>query len=250
MKKLQNETVSGKWIPDVDDKRYRERVRLRGYTGPANILMSGDGSLTRRMFPSWSKQDHLDAARYHAYAADRDATWHGQEMADAYEKYGESGPLISGVGQDHFPEEVKNSLRFLAQRGSAHTSAAYAHWKAAGKRTRYDASLLGVDDPSYSYSKPPRRNSRSRRNARRSMTYGVLPSYDEFTDAFYEVVEGSRFSFGNDPRVGTDSLSAKELWAELQRAVNEYETNNDDDEADAAGSWASDVLGVLGFEWI
>ena len=33
----------------------------------------------------------------------------------ANEKYGTRGPLISAIGQDHFPEEIKDELRSLAR---------------------------------------------------------------------------------------------------------------------------------------
>lgn len=39
-----------------------------------------------------------------------------EEVAQfAYETYGEKGPLISGVLQDHFPQNIKDRLRFLNQ---------------------------------------------------------------------------------------------------------------------------------------
>lgn len=36
----------------------------------------------------------------------------------AYEKYGKQGPIISVIGQDHFPEDVKEELRSLARETS------------------------------------------------------------------------------------------------------------------------------------
>ena len=101
------------------------------------------------------------------------------------------------------------------------------------------------------------------------MTYGILPSREEFEEAFAKVVGRDahretvlgaglahtvrgdpRFHFANDPRVGTCELTCSELWGELEKAQldwgNPGGTTCDDD----AGQWCSDVLGVLGFEWI
>ena len=37
----------------------------------------------------------------------------------AYAQYGNKGPYISAIGQDHFPEDVKEELRSLAREVSA-----------------------------------------------------------------------------------------------------------------------------------
>lgn len=92
--------------------------------------------------------------------------------------------------------------------------------------------------------------------ARRSMTYGVMPSLEEFDAACAEPdddcgpdaptsVADRGFSFGNDKRIGNDILSPSELWTELTRAKAEYDAGDE-----AAGDWCSTVLGCLGFEWI
>jgi hypothetical protein len=81
-----------------------------------------------------------------------------------------------------------------------------------------------------------------------SMTYGEMPTQEDFDEAFSraEDEEGrTGFSFGNDPRVGTCELDATELWAELQKAREEYEEGDDE-----AGDWCSSVLSTLGFEWV
>lgn len=88
--------------------------------------------------------------------------------------------------------------------------------------------------------------------ARRSMTYGVMPSLEEFDAACAEPddecgksVDDLGFSFGNDPRIGTDTLTGAELWNELRKAHGEWEAGDE-----KAGDWCSCVLGCLGFEWI
>lgn len=88
--------------------------------------------------------------------------------------------------------------------------------------------------------------------ARRSMTYGVMPTREEFDAACAEPdedcgksVDDLGFSFGNDPRIGTDILTTSELWGGAPRARGEWEAGDE-----MAGDWCSAVLGCLGFEWV
>ena len=97
----------------------------------------------------------------------------------------------------------------------------------------------------------------------RSVSYGTLPSRDLFSVLFANECPDGRFSFGNDPYVGTDSLTESQLWRELQAQFATWEAGEhaahcpgdgscrgDGCPCEDAGSWCSDVLGVLGFEWI
>ena len=88
--------------------------------------------------------------------------------------------------------------------------------------------------------------------ARRSMTYGVMPSLEDFDAACAEPdeecgksVDDLGFAFGNDERIGTDTLTGTELWNELQKAQAEFEAGDE-----KAGDWCSAVLGCFGFEWV
>lgn len=40
---------------------------------------------------------------------------HRDKLNAALNEYGNHGPLVSGVGRDHFPEDVKEELRSLAR---------------------------------------------------------------------------------------------------------------------------------------
>lgn len=102
---------------------------------------------------------------------------------------------------------------------------------------------------------------------RHSMTYGVMPEFEAFQDAFYEKV-GYHYYFGNDPIVGTDSLTYIQLWALLNKIAclqwaegSDYHQQYskeakpcriplDGYDAKELLQWASDVLGTLGFEWV
>lgn len=99
--------------------------------------------------------------------------------------------------------------------------------------------------------------------AHTSMTYGVLPTREQFDEAFDRECPEGTFSFGNDERFGNDEVSERALWNELTVALGEFEDGEHNDECggdgqhcngecpgDRAGSWCSAVLGVLGFEWI
>ena len=61
----------------------------------------------------------------------------GSDIVDgALLTYGDYGPLVSGVVRSHFPEEVRDALRWLAHRATRERDRARTHWKAAGKRKR------------------------------------------------------------------------------------------------------------------
>ncbi len=94
-------------------------------------------------------------------------------------------------------------------------------------------------------------------------SYGVMPDRDLFDRAFDARCPEGTFSFGNDPYVGNDALSASQLWRELEAQHATWEAGEhaphcpgdgscrgDGCPSEDAGSWCSDVLGILGFEWI
>lgn len=92
-----------------------------------------------------------------------------------------------------------------------------------------------------------------------TLTYGEMPSEDEFMQA-WDILEQSgglrngKFQFGNDPRVGNAEFSSYELWEELSQAHTEWESQTSDDlsetDPEETGMWISNVLSILGFEWI
>jgi hypothetical protein len=89
-----------------------------------------------------------------------------------------------------------------------------------------------------------------------TMTFGQMPTEEQFNQAWSNhfgqhinhIAEDSGrdlFSFGNDKRVGTDELTQSQVWAEINKAHEEYEQGDD-----AAGAWVSAVLFSLGIEWV
>ncbi len=82
---------------------------------------------------------------------------------------------------------------------------------------------------------------------RMRLTYGVLPSKEEYEKAFDAIMADSAsklFSFGNCSRMGTTSVTSEELWNELDMATGESEST------EASLDWASCVLYVLEIEWV
>jgi hypothetical protein len=99
--------------------------------------------------------------------------------------------------------------------------------------------------------------------AHTSMSYGILPTQNDFERAFAAFCPEGGFEFGNDPYVGFDTLSESQLWRELNAQLATWEEaehaehcegdgscNGDGRPCEDAGSWCSCVLGILGFEWI
>jgi len=80
------------------------------------------------------------------------------------------------------------------------------------------------------------------------MTYGVMPTLEEFERAFDEKCPSGMFTVRNCKRVGNENYTCFGLWTEVQTAVLEWGLNEESSEA--AGNWASAILASLGFEWV
>ena len=92
-----------------------------------------------------------------------------------------------------------------------------------------------------------------------TLTYGEMPSREQFDEAWDIAIEenpearSSTFGFGNDKRLGNCQLTNNELWDEILKAHDEYNTLlNGDTEQDpeVVGDWLSTVLSCLGIEWV
>jgi len=85
-----------------------------------------------------------------------------------------------------------------------------------------------------------------------SMTYGTLPTQDEFLRAFANEVEGTRYRIRaglSDRRIIDDGdYTSAELWVEVQKLT--YRWLHGQPFAEQAGNLASAILETLGFEWI
>lgn len=76
---------------------------------------------------STSKSEHAQKANFFADLASKmDAEWNATANL-AVEAYGDQGSLISGVYRDHFPDDVKQRLRFLNSGKNLAADAARLH---------------------------------------------------------------------------------------------------------------------------
>lgn len=81
---------------------------------------------------------------------------------------------------------------------------------------------------------------------RRSMTYGVMPEFEEFEAAFNEAVEGGTFSI----RSGLTRLALHGEW-ECRPLYDKVKSCADDpDTAESVLDECSSVMCILGFEWV
>lgn len=102
----------------------------------------------------------LAAARYLFEQACRASRMHDAETKAALQRYGEHGPQISGCVRAHFPEEVKNRLRGLAQAVTHRSDAAYAARPPRVRFTtmRHLAQSVATRDGAGFYGPQPYRN--------------------------------------------------------------------------------------------
>ena len=85
---------------------------------------------------------------------------------------------------------------------------------------------------------------------RQSMTYGTVPAFEAFSEAFHqECPHGSyRITHGlSQPSYAPDAGEYDDvaLYQEIERLTRRWEAGNED-----AGNWASSILETLGFEWV
>ncbi len=113
---------------------YQTRERVPQWSVP--VSPAHVPRLLRRRLPHFTKAQHEAHARQHAAAATVAEQRYLALGSAALGEYGTQGPLIAGVLREHFPEPVKDELRRLAHAQSEERDVAWAHWRAAGRRTR------------------------------------------------------------------------------------------------------------------
>ena len=99
----------------LGDDIYVKQAHMRGWNGTVSMLR--EPKVAIRYAHEWgiptSKSDHAQKADFfNDLAKKMEHEWHA--VVDlAVDAYGNSGSLISGVYRDHFPDDVKQRLRFL-----------------------------------------------------------------------------------------------------------------------------------------
>ena len=96
------------------------------------------------------------------------------------------------------------------------------------------------DDKEADYVSMPSRSSKT--GKMKSMTWGTMPTYEEFVDAFDEEVDRATYRITNDP-TGYDGEYNP---AKLYDMVEKLKDSKDEKEQDLASS----IMQTLGFEWI
>jgi hypothetical protein len=81
---------------------------------------------------------------------------------------------------------------------------------------------------------------------RQQLTYGVLPSYEDFEEAFDAEVPNSTYQIRNDRGGADGDYTARQLYSLVKEQTELFNEDGDDE----AGDFASAVLSTLGYEWI
>jgi hypothetical protein len=118
---------------------YNTAQKMRGYNGPISPLTadySTGGRMLRDRTSGMTKDEHMAAGDQHAQQSGALRAAHGGAVDTAMRglQGRDPGPLISGIVSDKFSASDKGKLRDLAVGSGKHTSAAFAHYAAAGMR--------------------------------------------------------------------------------------------------------------------
>ena len=143
--------INSTWTEDRDMSgayRYPYRITFQPcYKWTRQITILDEPRLFR-MFPqfaTWTKEDHVREATHAARAADHLLKAYYAMVQDAEKAYGSHGPLISGIVRDHYPTEVKDTLRETISRASRERDRGWAHWRAAGRTLGTWRRLIGTE---------------------------------------------------------------------------------------------------------
>ena len=91
----------------------------------------------RQAHPEYEKKDHMEASAAHHSEMKRHDESHRALSKEAATKYGRPVGHTSGGVAENFPKEVNDKLRHHAHSSSDHSSLAFGHYQASGKRGSY-----------------------------------------------------------------------------------------------------------------
>jgi hypothetical protein len=113
----------------LGDPMYGRRVKMPKWNGPVTMLQEPKVAL--RYAGSWgiptSKAAHRQRSEYFARLYGEYDETKSDLVNYACDTYGDHGPLVSGVVHDHFPEYVKDRLRFLSRASNEISDAQRLH---------------------------------------------------------------------------------------------------------------------------
>ena len=100
-----------------DDDNYVRPIKLRGYNGDVDMLREPKVAVRRAL--QWNIETSKHAHALRSQLLDEVARAMEEEyqhvVSQALKRYGDGdGHIISGIIRNHFPDGVKNRLRFLA----------------------------------------------------------------------------------------------------------------------------------------
>lgn len=84
----------------------------------------------------------------------------------------------------------------------------------------------------------------------KTLTYGILPTREEFETIYEQELGNDTMCFCNDKRLGFQELTWSQVWEELVKAHQERETEKDETKWEAIGDWMSSVLYNIEIEWV
>ncbi len=142
-------TPSGKPVLEPDQGPYLERFRPPKYNSEVTVLVHPDSvpkAYREQLFPGWTKEDHRAAAQLMSVAAQAAESEWNKLVESSVRRHGNGdGRLISGIYREHFPEETKDTLRYLARFASDAGSASVFHHHATGARTPWRNTPLNFN---------------------------------------------------------------------------------------------------------
>ena len=125
------------------DALYRKGEKRPKWSSLVSPVMDANegGKILRQRLPDWTKAQHVAEARkllaqYRALNKAWGAVRDKEHLRVFKRPAGFHDYIISGIGRAEYSEKAKDKLRLLSHTASAMHAAAWAHWRAAGKRSR------------------------------------------------------------------------------------------------------------------
>lgn len=121
----------------LGDRLYGKRVRMPKWNFPVSML--SDPKVAVKYAVSWniptSKNAHRQRTEYFEQLNRDYQQTYTDLVKHSFDAYGTHGPLISGIVRSHFPDDVKNRLRFLSRAVNMTASAARVHAQLSKSRS-------------------------------------------------------------------------------------------------------------------
>jgi len=139
LKAIEILSAAEKKIPPATDKIYDKKFKLPGHPIPVSVFQASGtdtGKILVYLFPKWTKADHLAAAFKHKRDYDRiREKWNNLADQAHQDTFGKERTIwdykVSHVGDEKYPDDVKNKLRKFSTKNSKAAMLSGAHEEAA-----------------------------------------------------------------------------------------------------------------------